>query len=65
MLIANIAGRGRSGIDMRVLSQQLPEVDLWGARCRAAFFEEVFGTQLSILWQAVAAAAPVGRAARG
>jgi len=56
---------GEGGIDMRILSQQLPEVDLWGARRRAAFFEEVFGTQLSILWQPVAAAAPVGRAGRG
>lgn len=52
---------GEGGLDMRVLSQQLPEVDLWGARRRAVFFEEVFGTPLSILWQPVPGVA-VGKA---
>jgi exopolyphosphatase/guanosine-5'-triphosphate,3'-diphosphate pyrophosphatase len=37
--------------EMRVLSDENPEVDLWGARRRAAFFEQVFQTRLLIDWQ--------------
>jgi hypothetical protein len=42
---------GREGIDMRVISDALPEVDLWGAKRRASFFEKAFGIRLSIFWQ--------------
>jgi exopolyphosphatase/guanosine-5'-triphosphate,3'-diphosphate pyrophosphatase len=42
---------GGEGIDMRVISNELPEVDLWGAKRRAGFFEKAFGVRLSIFWQ--------------
>jgi exopolyphosphatase/guanosine-5'-triphosphate,3'-diphosphate pyrophosphatase len=42
---------GQDEIDMRVISHDLPEVDLWGAKRRAHFFEKAFGVSLSIFWQ--------------
>jgi hypothetical protein len=48
---AVIVCRDADGLEMRVVSPELPEVDIWGARRRAEFFERVFKTQLTITWQ--------------
>jgi len=39
-------------IELSVVAPQYPEVDIWGARRRSGLFEKVFGTKLSIEWQA-------------
>ncbi|MGE0605909.1 MAG: HD domain-containing protein [Pirellulales bacterium] len=38
-------------VDLRVISVDLPEVDLWGAKKRAEIFEGAFAANLSIYWQ--------------
>lgn len=48
---AVIVCRDADGLEMRVVAPELPEVDIWGARRRAEFFERVFKTQLTITWQ--------------
>jgi exopolyphosphatase/guanosine-5'-triphosphate,3'-diphosphate pyrophosphatase len=48
---AVIVCRDADGLEMRAISPELPEVDIWGARRRAEFFEKVFNRQLSISWQ--------------
>ncbi len=48
---AVIVCRDADGLEMRVVAAELPEVDIWGARRRAEFFEKVFKTQLTITWQ--------------
>ena len=53
---AVIIERAGSGLAMRAVSDELPEVDLWGARRRAEFFEKVFSTPLTISWQPLAEA---------
>jgi hypothetical protein len=40
-----------AGLQMRIVADEQPEVDLWGARRRTGFFEKVFGVPLSISWQ--------------
>ncbi|HEY1599353.1 MAG TPA: Ppx/GppA phosphatase family protein [Pirellulales bacterium] len=39
-------------ITMYVISEELPEVDLWGARRRCEFFQWVFDVQLTVEWRA-------------
>jgi hypothetical protein len=48
---AVIVCRDSDGLEMRVVAPELPEVDIWGARRRAEFFENVFQTRLTITWQ--------------
>jgi exopolyphosphatase/guanosine-5'-triphosphate,3'-diphosphate pyrophosphatase len=48
---AVIVCRDTEGLEMRVVAPELPEVDIWGARRRAEFFEKVFKRQLTITWQ--------------
>jgi exopolyphosphatase/guanosine-5'-triphosphate,3'-diphosphate pyrophosphatase len=48
---AVIVCRDADGLEMRVVAPELPEVDIWGARRRAEFFEKVFKTRLAITWQ--------------
>jgi exopolyphosphatase/guanosine-5'-triphosphate,3'-diphosphate pyrophosphatase len=38
-------------IEMKVIADELPEVDLWGARRRCDFFEWVFEMPLAIEWR--------------
>jgi exopolyphosphatase/guanosine-5'-triphosphate,3'-diphosphate pyrophosphatase len=40
-----------AGTELRVQADQLPEVDIWGARRRAGFFEKAFHTPLTISWE--------------
>jgi exopolyphosphatase/guanosine-5'-triphosphate,3'-diphosphate pyrophosphatase len=42
-------------LQMQAVADELPEVDIWGARRRAEFFERVFKTSLAITWQPTAA----------
>jgi len=44
-------GYHRGQTEIRVQSQQFPDVDLWGARRRTGLFERVFNTKLKIEWQ--------------
>jgi exopolyphosphatase / guanosine-5'-triphosphate,3'-diphosphate pyrophosphatase len=46
---------GPDGLELRLHSPQQPEVDLWGAKRRARFFEKAFDTSLSISWEPIAA----------
>jgi exopolyphosphatase/guanosine-5'-triphosphate,3'-diphosphate pyrophosphatase len=48
---AVVVERHDGRLQMNVLANECPEVDLWGARRRAEFFEKVFKTSLSIEWQ--------------
>jgi exopolyphosphatase/guanosine-5'-triphosphate,3'-diphosphate pyrophosphatase len=48
---AVIVCRDSDGLEMRAVAPELPEVDIWGARRRAEFFEKVFKRQLTITWQ--------------
>ena len=48
---AVVVERADSGLALRAVSDEVPEVDLWGARRRAEFFEKVFATPLTISWQ--------------
>jgi exopolyphosphatase/guanosine-5'-triphosphate,3'-diphosphate pyrophosphatase len=45
-----IVARSESGIHLQVISDENPEVDLWGARRRSEFFEQVFLATLTIDW---------------
>jgi exopolyphosphatase/guanosine-5'-triphosphate,3'-diphosphate pyrophosphatase len=36
---------------MKAAAEQLPEVDMWGAKRRSAIFERVFGMPVEIVWQ--------------
>ena len=59
-----IVSRNGDGLLLQVIADADPEVDLWGARRRSQFFEQVFQTALTIDWsrnlqgESVAAAAP-------
>ncbi|MBL9125010.1 MAG: Ppx/GppA family phosphatase [Planctomycetaceae bacterium] len=44
-------------IEMRLVADQLPDVDLWGAHRRSEFFEEVFRTKLKLDWRPTSEAA--------
>lgn len=37
-------------IEMRLVADELPEVDIWGSRQRASLFEDVFDTSLRLNW---------------
>jgi exopolyphosphatase/guanosine-5'-triphosphate,3'-diphosphate pyrophosphatase len=52
------------GLEMRVVADELPEVDIWGARRRAEFFEEVFKIRLTISWQPPGRGEPSGNGQR-
>ncbi|MBI3463105.1 MAG: Ppx/GppA family phosphatase [Planctomycetes bacterium] len=39
------------GVEIKAMAPALPEVDVWGARRRADFFESAFGTALEIEWE--------------
>ena len=41
----------RKQVALQVMSLELPEVDLWGAKRRAEFFEQAFDAPLAIYWQ--------------
>lgn len=41
-------------VELRLVSPQCPDVDIWGARRRAALFEKVFDTTLTVDWDAAA-----------
>ncbi len=45
-----LVSRNESGIHLQVISDENPEVDLWGARRRSEFFEQVFLSTLTIEW---------------
>jgi len=38
-------------VEIKAVAPVLPEVDIWGARRRAEFFESAFGTKLDIEWE--------------
>ena len=44
-------------IEMCLISDQLPDVDLWGAHRRGEMFEEVFDTKLKLDWRPASSAA--------
>src|SRR5690606_10737033 len=37
-------------IEMRLVAEELPEVDIWGSRQRASLFENIFDTSLRLNW---------------
>jgi exopolyphosphatase/guanosine-5'-triphosphate,3'-diphosphate pyrophosphatase len=41
-------------VELRLVSSQCPEVDIWGARRRADLFEKVFGAKLRVEWDGTA-----------
>ena len=53
---AVIVVRDGDRLEMRAVADELPEVDIWGARRRAEFFEQVFKTPITISWQPTSAA---------
>jgi len=38
-------------LSLKAVADQLPEVDVWGAKRRSAIFERVFGAPVEIVWQ--------------
>jgi exopolyphosphatase/guanosine-5'-triphosphate,3'-diphosphate pyrophosphatase len=54
---AVIVERDGDRLEMRAVADEFPEVDIWGARRRVEFFEQVFKTPLTISWQSTSAGA--------
>ena len=44
--------------ELLLVSERIPEVDLWGARRRGEFFERVFGVKLRVHWAGTQSASP-------
>jgi exopolyphosphatase / guanosine-5'-triphosphate,3'-diphosphate pyrophosphatase len=42
-------------VELRLISPQCPEVDIWGARRRSQLFEKIFDTKLTVEWDSAVA----------
>ena len=45
-----VVTRAEHALEMRLVADELPEVDLWGSRQRVELFEDVFDTTLEVVW---------------
>jgi exopolyphosphatase/guanosine-5'-triphosphate,3'-diphosphate pyrophosphatase len=50
-ILSVVVHRAAGGVELRAVSDEFPEVDLWGARRRAELFERAFDAPLAVSWQ--------------